>query len=154
MKEDQVTQAPFKFRDFVFAESSIRLNPDTKATSIDIKINPSGLVNEKEKTFEIALNINLTSDDGLDVKVKMIGNFEFKEVVKLEYLNNYFFVNAPAIIFPYLRSYVSALTALSGCKTVIIPPMNMTALGKNLEKNTHFIKNEEKDLTGEDKSEK
>lgn len=136
MTEKQVVQAPFKFRSFIIAESMISLQPSTKAESIDLNINPSGIIFEEDKVFEITLEMELKSADGLDVKVKIIGTFEFEEVVVVENLNNYFYVNAPAIIFPYLRSYISALTALSGCSTVIIPPMNMMSLGKKLEEKT------------------
>lgn len=136
MTEEQITQAPFKFKNFFIAESNIKIKPDTKANSIDIKIDPIGIIFEAQRIFEVQLVISLNSDDGLEVSVKMIGLFEFKDVIKTENLGNYFYVNAPAIVFPYLRSYISALTALSGCNTIILPPMNMSSLGKNLEKNT------------------
>ncbi|SHJ57297.1 preprotein translocase subunit SecB [Tangfeifania diversioriginum] len=136
MKNGQISQAPFRLKNFFFSESSIKIEPSTKAQSIDISIQPQGLVNESEKTFELELFVNIESKDGLKISIKLIGTFEFKEVVKNENLSNYFFVNAPAIIFPYLRSYISALTALSGSKTIILPPMNMSSLGKQLEENT------------------
>lgn len=138
-EEHNITQAPFRFKDFFFTESSIKLNRNTKGTSIDIRFDPKGKISEKEKSFEIDLGVSLKSEDGLEVSVRMLGLFEFKDVVKAEQLNNYFFVNAPAIIFPYLRSYLSALTALSGSATIIIPPMNIIPLGKDLEKNTVTI---------------
>jgi len=134
--EKNISQASFRFKKFIIAESHINIGLDTKANSIDINIEPKGIIYEEEKQYEIQLEISLNSKDGLDVSVKMIGFFEFKEVVKIENLGNYFFVNAPAIIFPYLRSYISALTALSGCSTIILPPMNLVSLGKKLEENT------------------
>lgn len=136
MKEEQINQAPFRFKNFIVAESNIKIEPETEANSININVDPQGVIFQERKIFEIQLRILLKSDDGLEVSVKIIGFFEFKDVVKTENLSNYFYVNAPAIIFPYLRSYISALTALSGCKTVILPPMNMTSLGKKLEENT------------------
>jgi preprotein translocase subunit SecB len=134
--EQNITNAPFKFKNFIIAESHIKIDPETKAESINIKIEPKGIIFEEKKIFEVHLAIFLSSNDNLDVFVKMIGLFEFKDVIVQENLKNYFYVNAPAIIFPYLRSYISALTALSGCNTIILPPMNMTSLGKDLEKNT------------------
>ncbi len=135
-QEQNITKAPFKFNNFIIAESHIKIEPHTKAESIEIHIDPKGIIFEEKKQFEIQLMVSLKSNDNLDIFVKMIGLFEFKEVETLENLKSYFYVNAPAIIFPYLRSYISALTALSGCNTIILPPMNMTSLGENLEKNT------------------
>ena len=136
MKEEKIVQAPFRFKNFIIAESNIKIEPDTKANNIDINIEPKGIIFQEKKIFEIQLLILLKSEDGLEVSVKMIGFFEFKDVLKTENIGNYFYVNAPAIVFPYLRSYISALTALSGCKTIILPPMNMSSLGKKLESNT------------------
>jgi preprotein translocase subunit SecB len=136
MSKNSVTQAPFKFKNFIIPESQIKIAPGANSDSIDVKINPEGVIHENKKIFEVTLNIFLTSDEKFEVAVKMVGLFEFKDVIVKEELNNYFYVNAPAIIFPYLRSYISALTALSGCNTIILPPMNMTLLGEDLKKNT------------------
>tara|TARA_R110002050_G_scaffold300768_1_gene472373 strand:+ start:4731 stop:5150 length:420 start_codon:yes stop_codon:yes gene_type:complete len=136
MRDEKIVQAPFRFKNFIIAESNIKIEPDTIANNIDINIEPKGIIFQEKKIFEIQLLILLKSEDGLEVSVKMIGFFEFKDVLQTENIGNYFYVNAPAIIFPYLRSYISALTALSGCKTIILPPMNMSSLGKKLESNT------------------
>ncbi len=138
-KKEKISQAPFKFRSFFIAESKIKITPETKGKTIDISVAPKGTISEIDKTFEIQLEIFLNSEDGLEISVKMVGLFEFREVVKSDNLSNYFYVNAPAIIFPYLRSYISALTALSGCNTIILPPMNIMSLGKDLERNTTII---------------
>lgn len=143
MKEEEnsekVIKAPFKFKTFFIAESNIQISPETKGETIDISIDPKGIISEQDKSFEVQLLIQLNSEDGLKVSVKMIGYFEFKDVINSDNLSNYFYVNAPAILFPYLRSYISALTALSGCRTIIIPPMNIMNLGKELERNTTIL---------------
>ncbi|MEZ3531658.1 MAG: protein-export chaperone SecB [Muribaculaceae bacterium] len=40
--------------------------------------------------------------------------------------------NAPAILFPYMRAYVSCVTAQSGMSPVIIPTINLRKEGENL----------------------
>lgn len=140
IQEQNIAPAPFRFKNFIIKESHIKFESDTKAETIDLKIEPKGIIFEEKKLFEVTLNIDLKSKDGLDVTVIMIGIFEFKDVVKPETLTNYFYINAPAIIFPYLRSYISALTALSGVRTIIIPPMNIASVGKNLQTNTVISK--------------
>ncbi|MGD2035070.1 MAG: protein-export chaperone SecB [Bacteroidales bacterium] len=134
--KSSIPQAPFKFKNFIISESHIKIKPGAEPDSIDVNIIPNGIIYQKKGLYEIHLKIYLKSNNDFDVYVKMIGLFEFGNVVIKENLTNYFYINAPAIIFPYLRSYISALTALSGCKTVILPPMNMTVLAEDLEKNT------------------
>ena len=47
-------------------------------------------------------------------------------------LLNFICINAPAIIFPYIRAYVSTLTSLSGIPTIIMPTINMESVGRQL----------------------
>lgn len=131
----KVSHAPFRFTNFLVAESSIKILPETEAKSINIDIKPNGIIDNNKKQFELQLSINLTSEDGFNLSVLIIGFFDFKNVIETENLHNYFYTNAPAILFPYLRSYVSALTALAGGNTIIIPPINISPIGKDLEKN-------------------
>ena len=39
---------------------------------------------------------------------------------------------APALLFPYIRAYVSNITALSGMQPIIMPTLNMVAVGEEL----------------------
>ena len=65
-----------------------------------------------------------------------MGLFVFEDVIDKDSLQNYFYVNAPAIIFPYVRSHISALTALSGMPSVNIPVMSLGHLFEDLKNNT------------------
>ena len=53
----------------------------------------------------------------------------------MERLGAFFTMNAPAIIFPYIRGYISMLTSLSGCGNVLLPTLNLTSLGEKLAQN-------------------
>ncbi len=133
--------SPFKFEQFSVIESSIKrvkgLNNDL---NLKYQILPSGIINEDAKTFELQLEVKVKDDNGqFESKVVIVGLFEFKEVTKVENLNNYFYVNAPAIIFPYVRSYIAALTSLSGFETINLPPINIGLLKDELKRNIKII---------------
>lgn len=143
MKQDtNIKKSLFRFKNFFIEESSIKMKPKTgtKIANIKIKIKPKGFILIEKKIFELHLFVELLSEDkSFEASVKIIGFFEFKDVINIKLLNNYFYTNAPAILFPYLRSYISALTALSGMNTINIPPMNMTSMGQELMNNTKEI---------------
>ena len=66
----------------------------------------------------------------------MVGEFVFNnDEISKDMLGGLFCINAPAIMFPYIRAYISTLTALSGIDTVIVPTLNMTSLAKELSEN-------------------
>lgn len=57
----------------------------------------------------------------------------------MDNLGMFFYTNAPALLFPYIRAYISTLTNLSGFEPINLPTLNMTQLGKELEQNTSEI---------------
>ena len=136
-----INSSPFKFEHFSVIESSIRRNKSL-ADNLNLKytISPSGIIDIVKKTFELQLIVEIIDVNGqFESKVIIVGLFEFKEVTNMDNLDNYFYINAPAIIFPYVRSYVSALTALSGFETINLPPVNIGVLKDELKTNTHNI---------------
>jgi len=127
---------PFKFKKYSVVKSTIELlegkEPDTEYS---LSIIPFGIIREKE--FELKLDVNIKDkSDVYQVFVSMVGIFEFKE--EIENISDYFKINAPAILFPYLRAYVSSLTSISGIDTVILPTINTTPLKDELEKNIEY----------------
>jgi preprotein translocase subunit SecB len=100
-------------------------------------VTPRGKINKTKKTFQLDLIVEVSeSNERFKCRVHGIGLFEFKNVTDKSKLSNYFYVNAPAILFPYIRAYIAALTSLSGIEAIHIPTLNMTKLKKELEEKT------------------
>jgi len=90
--------------------------------------------NENEKQFfvYILLDFNLKNnrdEDLIKSNIIMKGVFELTNE-KPSYFNDFICINAPAIIYPYLREHLSSLTNKSGLPTVNIPPFNFVNFGK------------------------
>ena len=47
--------------------------------------------------------------------------------------------NAPAILFPYIRAYISNITALGGIAPIILPTLNLESVGKTLKDELEII---------------
>ena len=60
----------------------------------------------------------------LRIQVGILGIFESDVDITKE--KSFIEVNAPAIIFPYIRAYVSNLTSMSGIQPILLPTYNMT----------------------------
>ena len=129
----------FKFDNFIVIESHIIQNP-IKQGKASINIEPAGILDPDGKIFKLLLDVQVTDDTkSFEINIKALGVFDFKEKQMGNNLDNYFLVNAPAIIFPYIRSYISALTSLSGIKTINLPLMNLTSLIEKLKKSISAI---------------
>jgi len=70
------------------------------------------------------------------VEIDAVANYTFNNKTGLENLGNFFYINAPALLFPYVRAYISTLTNLSGFEPINLPTLNMTKLGEDLKNNT------------------
>lgn len=127
-------ESPFKFNDFKIIKSFIEYPiKDSSDQEINIEITPSGI--KEGNLFKLTLDTKVKNESGtLNINVVMIGEFEFKDISE-EKLGAYFVLNAPAIMFPYIRSYISTLSSLSGIPTIILPTLNMTSLAKELSEN-------------------
>ena len=67
----------------------------------------------------------------LEVKMTVTGKFEY-ETNDIQELVPYLGFNAPAIMFPYIRAYITNITALGGMSPIILPTLNMESVGKEL----------------------
>ena len=77
--------------------------------------------------LKIQLKISIEND--FNVELQAVGKFEcdtsaIADDIKVWMLEK----NAAAIMFPYIRSEITLLTAQPNCKPIIIPPININAL--------------------------
>ncbi len=87
----------------------------SEENNIDIDITPKVFYpKEQPEYFKIIQEIKLTADNFFSLFILAVGTFELKadidEKIKKAFVN----VNAPAIMFPYIRSFISTLTTNLG----------------------------------------
>ncbi len=94
-------------------------------TSIDIKIEPKVFyVPDRTSEFKIIMEVSLRCEGFFILELIGVGNFEFDSEFGDEELKKIFInANAPAIMFPYIRSFISTLTSNLGNLTgsLVIP---------------------------------
>ncbi len=135
---DKVEKSAFQFKGFQIVETHIVKKEGQEVSgNIHLDFNPRGEILKDQNLYKILLGIIINdSDESIKVNVEAIGYFEFSDSIDQDTLNNLFFVNAPAILFPYIRAYISTLTNLSGIETVTLPTINLSSIGSVLKKNT------------------
>lgn len=108
---------------------------------LSISFLPKGLINKSNSTFDLELSVRIEDESTVFVaEITTIGYFSFNDSEFDEKtLDSLFYVNAPAILFPYIRAYLSTLTTLSGLKPVVLPSMNLLNLASDLKTNTTTI---------------
>lgn len=131
-------KSTFQFMDHLITKSVFVRRGGKTSEDFDTEITASGIINEEEKIFQLSLGIELTDpEDNFLITVEAIGFFKFSGELKL--IEKFLFLNAPAILFPYLRAYIASVTALSGLDTITIPTMNLTSMKEDLQENVSYI---------------
>jgi preprotein translocase subunit SecB len=135
MEEKKINTAAFRLRNYRVIKSNIELKGNEPDNDFSMEIAPSGV--QKDNYFYLTLDIHIKDKkDTYFVDVLIEGIFEFKE--NIDNLSDYFLTNAPAILFPYARAYISSLTSISGIMTVIIPTLNLIYLKEELKGNIKY----------------
>ncbi len=135
-----MTQAPkaaFKFNSYKISEFSFSDPEDGDVEGLVLSFDPNGKYIEENSTAVITFNFSASYKQlGKDVvlaSVVMRGLFSFKENCLFEDIPPYFYDNSIAIMFPYLRAFLSSMTQLANVKQVILPLMNLSEMGKELK---------------------
>jgi len=134
---NETKTSTFQFKGYRIERSLIELKSAKIGENFSISFDSKGIINKAESAFELSLTAYIKDkEDTINIEVDIVSFFVFDSQIEKSQLDKMFFMNAPAIIFPYLRSYITTLTVLSGIDPVILPTLNLSALGKELEKNT------------------
>lgn len=125
------------FKGFVVEESHIVRKPEGNDNDFEMEIHPKGIIFVEEKTFELRLSVKiLGKSKNFSANIVIVGIFGFANIETEKSISNYFYTNAPAILYPYARAHIAALTALTGMGAVHIPIMNLVKLCETLKENT------------------
>ena len=120
-------EAQFRFRDFKVIKSIYQIDAKFKnGGRLDVNFKfPAELDYAQGQPINFPMEVLIENEDkSLRIQVGVIGIFESDVDITKE--KSFIEVSAPAIIFPYIRAYVSNLTSMSGIQPILLPTYNMT----------------------------
>jgi len=120
--------ANFRFKGYKIIDSTIRISEEMEISS-KLEINFEQTIGSiiEEGMYKHTLTTKITNDNSsMNIEVKAVGFFEFDKSLSNELLQDFFQKSAPAILFPYVRAYISTLTGLSGVAPLILPTLNLS----------------------------
>lgn len=143
---EETKKSGFQFDGFQIIKSFIEKKGfDKISNNIQLNFNPRGEKDDSKKTFRLFLGVDIADTEKTFVaNIEAIGFFKYSIGTEEALLSNFFYVNAPAILFPYIRAYISTLTTLSGLETITLPTINFTFLGNTLKEHTKEIHSDPK----------
>jgi preprotein translocase subunit SecB len=130
----------FKLLNIILIESSFKREPQIDFDNQNIHNNINiDVQNSTENSNILYVTVIMDFDTSIDnkkfisSKIQMLGVFEFGEKLPLS-LDSFANINAPAIIFPFIREHLSNVSMKAGIQPILLPPINFVALAKDKKK--------------------
>lgn len=112
-----------------------------------ISFERKGFQNSNEIKFKFGFNFDIQATEHIIVHIRVLGEKEDEYQFEVQ-ASGYFTLlgcfekidamakqNAAAIIFPYIRSQITLLTAQPEIEPIILPPLNIANMIQDAEKN-------------------
>lgn len=133
-------EVAFRLDNYKFTKATLNFDiPKDAEFVIDFK--PSGKFKEEEGTYALSFDtiVNCKETDTIIVEVSCIAQFSFKDKIKFEEIPDFFYPNSLAILFPYIRAFVSTLSLQANSSPIILPTVNLMGLTEELRDNTSVV---------------
>lgn len=133
-------EVAFRLVNYKFTKATLIFDIPENAEFV-ISFKPSGKFKEKEGTYNLSFNtiVSCKETDTTIVEVSCIAQFSFKDEIKLKDIPDFFYPNSLAILFPYIRAFVSTLSLQANSSPIILPTVNLMGLTEVLRENTSVV---------------
>ena len=130
-------KASFSIDSYKFPKVTIDLDKHIN-TELNLKFETTGIYHLDSKLFDLFFTVKVSNENQSSpfVEVSCKGVFKFEEVNNFDEIPDFFYRNSIAILFPYLRAYVSMVTTQANVPGIILPTLNLSNLEHELKKQT------------------
>jgi len=126
-------KSSFQFKGYKVLRSFLEIKEST-LEDLTLEFEPRGILNNTDNLFILEMKVRIfDKEQKINIDVTFEGEYEISE--RDDNLKPFLFTNAPAILFPYIRAYITSITALSGSAPIILPTMNLLKLKDKLAEN-------------------
>lgn len=97
-----------------------------KMSGFEMNIKKKSEQNQQNITCELTISLSSKTNPDFQFEVSMLGTFLLKGELHFS-IENFKNMNAPAIIYPYIRQHVRSVSLEAGLSPIILPVINFEA---------------------------
>jgi len=132
-------KASFSIEQYYFDKVNIDLEKYS-GNALSVKFDPSGIFDNKDLTYTLTFDFYAFTSEKEDVEpfvyIRCNGIFKFVNINSFSEIPTFFYRNSIALLFPYLRAYVSMVTNQANIPSLVLPTMNLSSLEIPLKEST------------------
>ncbi|MDO4462475.1 MAG: protein-export chaperone SecB [Bacteroidia bacterium] len=133
-------KAEFKLDTYKFTRASIDFTIPNGA-ELCVSFHPHGLFHKKECRYELYFDVEVVSKETNTrvASVSCAACFSFVENSIQGDIPEFFYPNSLAIIFPYIRAFISTISLQANIQPIMLPTINLMGLTEELKSRTEVI---------------
>ena len=133
-------KAAFKLDTYHFTKAALDFNIPEEA-SLNINIIPTGTLSLSDGKYTLYFQVIVECEENSVEMINVVCEavFSFDTPIKLEDVPSFFYPNSIAIVFPYVRAFVSTMTLQANVPPVVLPTINLTGYTEELRNNTKVV---------------
>lgn len=130
-------KASFSIKDYLFDQVEINLEYFQEG-DLKVDFTPEGIYDNHKQIFELTFVVTIKNSlkELPFVKIRCKGFFTFENVNTFGEIPDFFYRNSIAILFPYIRAYISLVTTQANVPGIILPTYNLSGLENQLREHT------------------
>ena len=136
--ERQGKAATFTLKSYRFIQVSMDFEAQEGAT-LSVSFDPLGEYSKATGEYKLRLITRVSSEEKEFISTTLQVVFGFTESRELSEIPDYFYPNCMAIVFPYVRSFLSTLSLQANVPPIILPIINFSDLQGILKRNTKEV---------------
>lgn len=136
---NEAQPAKFALIDYAFSEFSFKTPKGEEDAALIVDFAPSGLYYPKTGLFELTIGIDCIAEGEAEAHIHASITADFHITDNENTVPDFFYRNSMAIIFPYIRAFISTLTLQANDGVVMLPTLNLTNQESKLRDNTTII---------------
>ena len=130
--------ATFTLKSYRFLQVSMDFETQEGAT-LSVSFDPNGEYCKATGEYKLRLITRVSSEEKEFISTTLQVVFGFTEPIELSEIPDFFYPNCMAIVFPYVRSFLSTLSLQANVPPIILPIINFSDLQGVLKRNTKEV---------------
>lgn len=134
-------KALFKLDNYQFPKAVIDFTKAEKNNGLELQFAPEGQFEKDKRLFRLHFSVRICLNNSVEpaIEVHCLAEYSFQNDIEFADIPSFFYSNSIAIIFPYVRAFISTLSLQANFPPMILPTMNLSSLGEELKSHTKAI---------------
>lgn len=130
--------ALFKLDNYQFPKAVIDFTKAEGKNELELQFAPEGQFEKDKRLFRLhfSVRICLNNSEEPAIEVHCLADYSFQNDIEFADIPPFFYSNSIAILFPYVRAFISTLSLQANYPPMILPTLNLSALGEELKAHT------------------